>query len=248
MDKIKHLISKYLEDELDPSSRVRFEEDLKNDPVLMSEFNLYKEVNIALIEKEAIDLRIQLREIHEEVILGHGIYSRQPVRRILRFAAAAVFLAALVFGSAGLYRYWSGSHYIIDKFYVPYEMTMINRSENSEINLIMQKALEYYENKEYREAVVTFEKVLELDPDQMASRLYSGISFFEIREYQKASNSFNQIIEHRDNLYIEQAEWYLGFCFVMMDEKARAVRQFKKIAGSDGYYSEKAKEVINKLK
>ena len=127
-------------------------------------------------------------------------------------------------------------------------MTMVNRSGDANVNLIMNKALMHYENKEYKQAVVFFEQLLEKDPSEMATRLYSGISYFEIREYQKAGNSFARIIEHNDNLYIEQAEWYMGFCLIMKDEKEKAIRQFEKIVKDGGYYSEKANQIVKKLK
>ena len=126
-------------------------------------------------------------------------------------------------------------------------MTMVTRSGNTNINEMMHEALILYEKKEYKEAVKLFEQVLEKDPTQMATRLYSGISFFEIKEYQNASNSFNKIIEHKDNLYVEQAEWYLGFCLIMRDEKEKAIRQFEKIVKEKGFYSERAKLILKRL-
>jgi tetratricopeptide (TPR) repeat protein len=237
-----------MEGELDPLTTARFEEDLKNNPVLRSELKLYMEVDEALADTEIINLRLQLREMQEEMISKpEKRIAGKPVRQIIRFSAAATLLVLLSFGTFNIVRYGFGDQRLLGKYYVPYEMTMVNRTGNSGINRMMHEALMLYENKEYREAVRIFEQVLEKDPSQMATRLYSGISFFEIKEYQKASNSFNKIIEHRDNLYIEQAEWYLGFCLLMRDEKEKAIRQFEKIVKEKGFYSEKAKQILKRL-
>ena len=246
MDKNKHLISKYLEGELDPLTTARFEKDLKTDPVLQSELELYMEVDEALADTEILTLRSQLRELHEELIpelekSSAGISGRQ----IIRITAAATLLVLVTYGSINLFTYGSGDQRLLKKFYSPYEMTMVSRSDNSDINIMIHEALTLYENKEYKEAVKLFEQVLEKDPSQMATRLYSGISFFEIKEYQKASNSFNQIIEHKDNLYVEQAEWYLGFCLIMRNEKEKAIRQFEKIVKEKSFYSEKARQILS---
>jgi len=248
MDKNKHLISKYLEGELDPLSVARFEEDLKNDPVLQTEMELYMEVDEALADTEVLNLRSQLKELHEEMVPEFEKTSVRSSKRLARVAAAATFLLLLSMGAISLLKQDTGDQGLLNKFYEPYLMTMVNRSGNSEMNIIMHKALMHYENKEYKEAVILFEKLLEQDPFQMATRLYSGISYFEIKEYQKASHSFSQIIEHNDNLYVEQAEWYMGFCMIMMDEKEKAIRQFEKIVNDAGFYSEKAKQIVKKLK
>ena len=248
MDKNRHLISKYLEGELDPLTTARFEEDLKKNPVLQSELELYMEVDEALADTETLSLRSQLMELHEELIPEFGKASPgRKGRHLVRITVAASLLMLITFGSFNLFRYGTGDQRLLNKFYSPYEMTMVNRSDNSDINITMHKALKLYENKEYKEASNLFEKIIENDPSQMATRLYCGISYFEIREYQKAGNLFNQIIEQNDNLYIEQAEWYSGFCLIMRDEKEKAIRQFEKIVKENGYYSARAKQILKKL-
>ena len=248
MDKNKHLISKYLEGQLDPLSAARFEEDLRNDPVLHNEMELYKEVDEALADTEMLNFRSQLKDLHEEITSEMERASAKPSRRLVRVAAAAGLLLLLALGTGNLLRQDGADQRLLNKYYEPYEMTMVNRSGDANVNLIMNKALMHYENKEYKQAVVFFEQLLEKDPSEMATRLYSGISYFEIREYQKAGNSFARIIEHNDNLYIEQAEWYMGFCLIMKDEKEKAIRQFEKIVKDGGYYSEKANQIVKKLK
>jgi tetratricopeptide (TPR) repeat protein len=248
MDKNKHLISRYLGGELDPLSTARFEETLKNDPALRAEMELYKEVEHALADTEILRFRSRLKELHEELMPEIEKLTARTPRRLIRVAVAAGFLLVIGLGTFSILRMGTGSQRLLDKFYRPYDMTMVNRSGNSDMNAIMNMALIHYHNKEYRDAVILFEQLLEKDPSQMATRLYSGISYFEIKEFQKASNSFNQVIQHNDNLYIEQAEWYLGFCFIMRDEKQKAIRQFQKIADGSGYYSDKAKQIVRKLK
>ena len=46
----------------------------------------------------------------------------------------------------------------------------------------------------------------------MESNLYSGISYMEIEQYTKGTmTNSRRLLDHKDNLYVEQAEWYLGF-------------------------------------
>jgi tetratricopeptide (TPR) repeat protein len=247
MNKNKHLISKYLTGELDSLTSARFEEELRINPKLQQELELHKAVDEALADTEVMELRMQMEEIHKQ--LAPSIYEtpKPQVRRMTRVAVAASFAVLLGFSAVMLFQL-NSSQKLFDKFYQPYELTSTNRSGNSATDQTLRYALEKYQNKEYNQAVVLFEKVLEKDPNQMATQLYSGISYFEIAEYQKAGKSFSKVIEHNNNLYIEQAKWYLGFCYLKTDEKDKAIKQFTEIAKSDSYYNEKAKSILKKLR
>ena len=246
MNKNRHLISKYLEGELDALTAFRFEEDLKNNPGLQEELNLHKKVDAALADTELMELRMQLREIHDQ--LAPDIYKspKPQFKRITRIAVAASL--ALVLGLSTVNHFWlRSSQKIVQKYYQPYEITSINRSGSIIEDRTLRSALELYQSQKYYEAVILFEKALESNPNKMTTQLYSGISYFEIAEYVKAMKSFSKVIEHNDNLYIEQAKWYLGLCYIKMEEKEKAIKQFTEIAKSDSYYRQKAKSILKKL-
>jgi tetratricopeptide (TPR) repeat protein len=247
MNKNKHLISKYLDGELDALTAARFEEELLNNPALRAETDLYQKLVKALADSEVMQLRMQLNEIHEKVSPEPVRYAKPRVRKAARIAVAASF--SLLLGFSVLNYFQSGTtQKLIEKYYQPYEVTSTNRSGTANADKTLRIALEKYQNRQYGEAVVLFEKALASDPGQMATQLYSGISYFEIAEYINATKSFTRVIEHNDNLYIEQAKWYLGLCYLKNEEKEKAVRQFSEIAKSDSYYSAKAKAILKKLR
>ncbi len=133
-------------------------------------------------------------------------------------------------------------------YYRPYEATMNFRSADANINSDLRTAMKYYENKDFRNALVLFEKILNDDSSRIGLNLYSGISHMEVKEYNDANSNFQKIIDDKYSLYIEQAEWYLGFCYLMTDNTDKAKRQFKQIAGQNGFYTDRAIEILNKMK
>jgi len=247
MNKSKHLISKYLGGELDPLSAARFEAEIDKDPALRQQLELYREVDEALADTEVMELRMQLQKLHTHKLPDPDFSPKKRFKKLARVAAAASLILAIGLSAVNLL-WQNNTQSILKKYYVPYEMTATNRSSGSDTDRALRDALEKYQNQQYREAVVLFEKVLEANPNQMATQLYSGISNFEIAEYQKARTSFSKVIEHNDNLYIEQANWYLGFCYLKMGEKDKAVKQFTEISKSDSFYSDKAKSILKKLR
>ena len=69
----------------------------------------------------------------------------------------------------------------------------------------------------------------------------------EIEEYTKANESFNKIIDHKANAFIESAEWYLGLCYLKTNENQKAFEVFGEIVERDGYFKKDARKIIKKL-
>lgn len=245
MDKNRHLITKYLDRELDEISSTRFEEDLLKDPDLKMEMSFYRDVFDSIADQEVLDLRAQLNSLHEPAMQGLKKSSSKTFKRTMRYAVTAATVSLLLgFGVFSLLR----DSNIPGKYFTPYDVTMVNRSADTNIDLTLQEALLKYENQQYREAVILFEQVLASDNEMLSSNLYAGISYLEIKEYQRAEGSFNKIINHNNNLFIEQAEWYMGFCYLMTERREKAIKQFSKIAEKNAYYSDKAKDILKRLK
>lgn len=233
---------------MDPVQAADFEKALLNDSSLRCEMNLYQEVDKALADSEILALRSQLNTIHEPVLQEIDGIGQQR-KRVLGYSISAASIVMFIgIGIFGLFNLFSlDSDKIIDKFYFPYEMSSVHRSATLSIDQILQDALIKYDNKEYKDAVILFEKVLDAEPEMISAHLYSGISYFEIKEFNNAEASFKKVIDHNDNLYIEQAEWYIGFCYLMTGKKDKALDQFAKIASGNGYFNEKAKRILKKL-
>jgi tetratricopeptide (TPR) repeat protein len=247
MNKNRHLISKYLEGELDAITAARFEEDMEKDPGLRDEMDLYKQVDKALSDSEVMELRMQLHDMHEQHAYSTHSGSGKKYKSVLRISVAATL--ALFLGFSAINFFWIGNtQRLVDKYFQPYQVTSTNRSGDTEADKTLQIALEKYQSQQYKEAVILFEKAIENDPGKIGIQLYSGISYFEIAEYLKAVKSFTKVIEHQDNLYIEQAKWYLGLCYLKTEEKEKAIKQFRELVDSDSFYSAKAKTILKRLR
>ncbi len=247
-NKNRHLVSKYLDGELNALEMSGFEEALLQDHKLQEELDLYREVDEALNDTEMLDFRAQLDDLHEELSPKLEKKRSGRTKRALRYAVAASIAVVISLGTYNLLFKKVSDSKIVSQFYKPYDVTLVNRSANDGLTKTLTTALEKYENQEYKEAIPLFRQVLEYNPDMVASYLYSGISFFEIEEYRNAGQSFQEVIDHNDNLYVEQAEWYLGFVFLMRDEKDKAKEQFEKIADTQGYYQDEAEKILKRIK
>jgi hypothetical protein len=82
----------------------------------------------------------------------------------------------------------------------------------------------------------------------MGISLYSGISHMEIEQYNQAREKFQKIINHQDNLFVENAQWYLGFLYLHTGQNLEARNHFKDIALSDGSFNKEAKKIMRSIK
>ncbi|MFO7619772.1 MAG: tetratricopeptide repeat protein, partial [Bacteroidales bacterium] len=100
---------------------------------------------------------------------------------------------------------------------------------------------------DYRRAAVYFSKVLENNPKDMESTLLQGVSNFEISNYPESKQLFTSVIDDNNNLFIEDARWYLALCYFRTDEEMKAIGQLQEIKKSSSIYKSDAKKILRKI-
>jgi tetratricopeptide (TPR) repeat protein len=244
-------IERYLDGEMGTQEKIWFEKELDANPKLQKELELRRNINNAIQEKDVMELRGQLEEIYSNPEHQETVVKRSTTifnRKLLVLVSTVLIL---IVGSLLILLLKSNSYTnkeIYAMYYRPYEATLNFRSADNGIDNDLRTAMQYYENRDFRNALVLFERILSEDGSRIGLNLYSGISHMEVNEFDDAHRKFQKIIDHNHNLFIEQAEWYLGFCYLMTDNTEKAKMQFNQIAEKDGYYAPKAMEILKRMK
>ena len=245
-------IDQYLSNELSDEKLASFEAELAENPDLEAELNLVGEIDKAVAETDIMDLRAKLgaisKEINREEKQKRSFAARISSSRLTVATVAASLV--LIMSIAGLIskNNPSSDGELYSQYYQPYETTGIFRSGDALIDSKLTKALHLFNNQEYQAAIGSFSEVLEIDPNNPVSNFYSGIAYQQTGQTQKALISYQNVIKDRDNLFIEQAQWYIGLCYLQNENRKKAYRQFTKIANSDSFYQEKASAILRKIK
>jgi tetratricopeptide (TPR) repeat protein len=251
MKRDRHILQKYLDNELSEKELARFEQELNASPELLVDLDLYKEVDEAIEENEVVDFRAQLTDLREET------RRFDPGRKVFRFSrpwhyAATAALALLVaIGLATVLGRPLSNNDLFVKYMKPYELVLTNRSiDDKHTQFLMNQAQDFFAKGNYEIAIDKFEEVLEInDEGKPEADFYMGVSYMEIEQHLDASESFTKVIEHNDNLFVQKAEWYLAGCLLAMDETERARRQFAMIASSaNHFYKNDAAKVLRRMK
>ncbi|MEA3494956.1 MAG: hypothetical protein U9R42_02860 [Bacteroidota bacterium] len=245
------LIERYMDGNLSEEEKLIVESKIANNPAFADEVELRKEINEAILEADVDDFKEKLEIVFQDQqeqnkVLEHFKSILYGKKKML---VASMLLLVIAISGIFLITNKNDMQYVIDNYYQPYEAKVLVRSDDTNpITIMLNTAMQKYEEQEYYEAVGLFEEVLKMDNKNIQGHLFSGISNFEIEEYLKANESFNYIINDNNNLYIDQAKWYLGFCYLEMEDKEKALDLFQNISESDSYYKETAKKIVSKLK
>jgi len=241
-------IEKYLNGELTSTEFLEFEKKLENDPEIAREVLLYISVDKAISEIDIITLRKKMNEVYTQ------LHNQKPIRhdlfklkwQYLAAAASITLLVTLGVKYAGLGNLTNDE--ILNKYYSGYEAEGIVRGAGEIENIQYLEAIASYNEKDFANSEQLFAKYLETDFSDIQAHFYYGVSCFENGNIKEASKSFQLILDHNNNLYLEQAKWYLGLCYLKSYDTNKALSIFNDISNEDSTYRDKAREIIRKLK
>ena len=235
----------FLDGQLNNDELNLFLTELENNKEVADEMNLRLEVNQVIKDKGFLELQDKL------AIQFSDPQSKNPIINLGKDfiktwqLAAASFALVLVVG--GLWYILSNKPYstekLVTKYYKPAHPILQIRSVEINSDDALAKAFRYYKENDFNNALKYFKSI----ESQITAKFYSGVCYIELEQYDKAADCFNQIIYDNDNLFVEQADWYLGLIYLMDNQKAKAVEQFLKVSKEEGYYAAQANEIINYL-
>lgn len=241
-------IDKYFDGEMSKTELIEFENEKKSNKQLKAEVELQKEIKDSLHDKQIFDLKSNLEEIHKEAGIAQDIDANQePVVRelfIKKIQLAAAIIVVMIIASSVFYflnTRTMSNETLYGIYYEPAKTVLVVRSGNTDEVDLMQ-ALQKYNHKDYNGAIEVFEK-----DNSIMAKFYLALSYMETNRIVDAVNLLKSIIEDNDNLFVDQAEWYLGLCYLKLNETEKAIIQFSKISQSNNTYKIKSEEILKNI-
>ena len=242
-----YFIERYNAKEMSEAERQWFRKELDGNAELRNEVNLRKRTDEILMNQNVLSLRNKLAEIENQ-----RKEVKKPVKnskKISYIKYAAAITGLVLIGTIALFSEKDlSSESIMKRYYKLYEPPTSQRSVQSVTDADFSLALEYYNTRDFEKAAILFNKVLENKPGDMQIVLLKGVSNFEEKKYPEAKQSFGKVIDDKNNLYIDQAQWYLALCYLNTDETQKAKQLFKIIGKESGIYQNDAKKILRGLK
>lgn len=221
---------------------------------LSDEEALSRELDQAIMESDVMEFRSKLSKLSKEFIpskTGRRVALQQPFVRAI--AAAAVVI--LLVGSGLFINHQTGVDQWLDR-----DMRALTTDQNgpgpargaeldTDANPWVDFAYKQYLNEEYGDAADAF-KIINAEHGEAAAHIwiYLAKSLYMSHNYPEALRFFEQVHEDDNNVYLEEAEWFIAKCLVQLkrfdearnklepiiqsdkhDHKADAVKLYKKI-------------------
>jgi tetratricopeptide (TPR) repeat protein len=236
------------EDYIDGALSNKVAQDIRTkmgiDPEMADEISFRSEVNEALKDKNFFEFKGLIKNNLDAKSTGSKLMLHKDMLKTWHLAAAS-FALILVVG--GLWYILSDKPYsterLVSKYYKPAHPILQVRSVEINSDDALKEAFSFYQQNDFVNALKYFTSL----DNQITAKFYSGVCYIELEQYERAITSFEFVINDKDNLFVEQAEWYLGLIYLMNNQKALAIDQFKKISGSESYYSSQAQEILKYL-
>jgi tetratricopeptide (TPR) repeat protein len=110
----------------------------------------------------------------------------------------------------------------------------------------LKKSQELFSRENYKKALTRYLTILETYPDDVNALFYSGLCYYNLKQYSDASLQFFGCLSSKYNNFNEEAEWFIAKSYQAEGETSKAASIFEMIVEKDGYYAGQAKEQLRK--
>ena len=246
MDDKFNLIEEYLAGDLSVREQTEFEELLRNDPDLMKEFLLRKDINEAISENDVMDLRNNLNKIVNSESKIRNIYRNSFI--ISSVAAVAVILIVIscfyLFSNKNV----SGTE-IFNSYYSTYP-TITSFRSSVDITVqeqLLNEAFSSYDDGKYSIASDYFNQILTDDKSNTMAQFYLALCEIELENFDKSEKLLNELILKNNHIFWEQAHWYLALVYLKQNDTGNAKSIFKIIIKEDMAKKSELDSIIKSL-
>lgn len=238
-------IEQYRFGPMSESERLRFEQELTENPKLNHEFQLDIEIEASLKQYDIIDLRRKLFQVMNE----EKAIIKEPIRKSFHsqwymLAASVTFLILL----GGAFRLMKPVKYtnktLFEMYYAGENAHSLTRSAGNSNDEAMTK----YREGDFNDALILFNEILDKDPGNIYIRYYSGLASIETNQNEKAVNEFKYIINQKNNLFVENAQWYLALSYLKNNQINESKSLLMQIANnSSNHHNKEASQILKRI-
>jgi tetratricopeptide (TPR) repeat protein len=250
MQRIERII-KYLDGKLDPLELEKFTSELKEDPSLLDELIIHKEVDTVMLQVDEERFRKKLKEVYAQFILEESKKSQIEISRKSKFKKILISgsLMTIILIIAGIFLFRRESNIeLYTQYYKTFTQDMYIRSDNhTEVNKHLEAGITYYSQGEYALAFEQLDLYHQVDSAHIPAAFYCGLSALESGKITRAIPYFEWVINEKSNYYFEHAEWYLALTYIRLGEKSMALGLLNELKHRNSSYSQSSGKIISRL-
>jgi tetratricopeptide (TPR) repeat protein len=243
-------IEDFIDGVLEGEELNEFVAELNDNTDLIAEVNLRKQINEAVGEKDIFELRDKLRTVKEvSEVKKVKMLVPESKSEVFRYVRSSVAVLILLLGIGGILRngLTSGDH-IYNNFYSSPSWTT-ERSVSSELTT-WQNANYAYMRSDWNSVIdyLNKEKAPVNTSEYAVAEFYKAASLQNLNKFEEAISEYSKVIKQRDNMFVEEAEWYRSLCYLKLGQKEQAKQELLAVIDRKGHFENDAKAVLRKLR
>lgn len=238
-------IERYLDNKMQSSEKRWFEKEMEGNLWLRKELELRRKANEIASNFDAVNLRARLQkaeQVHRNSSVIDKAVKKVPVNYAAIFLGLIIISTLLILTGNRLdLKSYTGD--MVDN----YKALNIHRSGDNIAPEQLTLGMELYRSGNYTEAIEQFQYLINEGQSLIQSNFLNGMAMMQVEEYREAISSFDVVVAHNDNMFLEDASYYLGLCYMNIEESERARTIMEGIISSKSRYKKEAKKILKSI-
>jgi hypothetical protein len=108
----------------------------------------------------------------------------------------------------------------------------------------LDRTIALFSKGQNKKALSRLQTILATYPDDINANFYSGLCFYNLKEFSSAQHSFENCMLSKYMNFQEEAEWYLALSASANGQLKESIELFNLIVKRGGYYSKEARKAL----
>lgn len=126
------------------------------------------------------------------------------------------------------------------------ERTTLNRSNAYFAHKIIRQAMRLFNSKNLTNCIEELTLLYNYNKDDANAQFYLGMCYYQLGKYAIAQNYFRKNLDNINNIFHQESDYYQALCLLNTKQTDEAKKQLQTIVNNKGFYSSRAKEIIDK--
>lgn len=232
-------IENYFEGKLSLEDKLLFEAKLESNADLVAEFDLYKQIRGAIVEKGKVDLKSKFALVDKE--LDNNQTRVIPISKKRNYKTLAIAASVLIVVGLSIffllnkkndYSQLASKYYEAEKG-LPVEMGASNKFDN---------LMNFYKSGNYNDAKKLMDEMLKMETTNDTLIYFNAVISEELKNYRPAINNYTRIPSTSN--YFQKAQYRLALTYLKSNDKNNAIEIINQaLSNKEHLYYEKLSQL-----
>lgn len=203
-----------------------------------------------LLKNEEIVVHPVLQQKNEKKVFFKFPLSQNTFKQnsrnyqVIAIAASLVIILALYF--LLVFQVKPEGDKLFKRYFEPYPDVISMKGEVSPKDELFKSGMYYYGLKKYDTAIIIFNSILKEDSTNETVNFYTGIAYLGLGKSKEATGIFLDM-DKNEGIFNQQVKWYFSLSLILHHDFKGAIPFLEDLKKENGYYSEKARNLLSKI-